>query len=228
MARGQRFLVVAALMALGTGCAKQGSTRAEPVPSSDVESPRTGAPDDMGMPPNESNPPPSTGGSTSQIGGMTDGQAAQVLQTIHRTEIDSARDAMQRSSNPDVQAYAQQMIVDHEGANAQVDALNRTASLSPEASDLSRQLDEQSNSLKSAMGDLEQSAFDQAYLSSEVQMHAQTLQILDQVLMPKAMNAELRSVLEGLRPTVSRHLEQAQALYQQFQGTSTDTLSPQP
>lgn len=213
MARGQGFVMAAAaLCTLTWGCAKQGSTRAEPSPSSDVE--RSGA--DTGA--YDANTP---SGSESQPMALSDNQIVQVMHTINKAEIEQAREALQRSTDPQVQAYAQQMILDHEAADAQLTALGRTAGLSGDSSELSRQLEEQASNLQQALNDLEQASYDDAYLSAQTQIHQQTLQILDQVLLPSVSNPELRSVLSDVRPRLQQHLEHASTLL----GTGT---SPTP
>jgi len=54
--------------------------------------------------------------------------------------------------------------------------------------------------------------FDKAYVNAEVDLHQSVLDQLDNTLIPSAQNAELKSLLEQARPTISAHLDHAKSL----------------
>ena len=54
--------------------------------------------------------------------------------------------------------------------------------------------------------------FDKAYVNAEVDLHQAVLDQLDNTLIPSAQNAELKSLLEQARPTISAHLDHAKSL----------------
>jgi putative membrane protein len=46
----------------------------------------------------------------------------------------------------------------------------------------------------------------------EVEYHQAVLDALDQTLIPSAQNAELKTLLQGVRPAIAAHLERAKQL----------------
>ena len=56
---------------------------------------------------------------------------------------------------------------------------------------------------------LKGSAFDKAYVDHEVAYHEQVLDAIDKVLIPNAKNAELKGLIEKVRPAIETHLEHA-------------------
>ena len=51
--------------------------------------------------------------------------------------------------------------------------------------------------------------FDRAYIDNEVAFHQQVLDAIDTTLLPHAQNAELKSLIEQVRPAIAGHLEMA-------------------
>jgi putative membrane protein len=62
--------------------------------------------------------------------------------------------------------------------------------------------------LKSLKG----AAFDKAYIDHEVAYHQAVLDAVDKTLIPGASNAELKALLEKVRPAFVAHLEHAKQL----------------
>ena len=62
------------------------------------------------------------------------------------------------------------------------------------------------------MESLTGTAFDRAYVDREVAYHQAVLDALDQLLIPKAKNPDLRKLLSDVRPAVAAHLEHAKQL----------------
>ena len=54
--------------------------------------------------------------------------------------------------------------------------------------------------------------FDKAYVNHEVDYHQQVLDAIDKVLIPNAKNAELKGLIEKVRPAIATHLEHAKHL----------------
>src|SRR5687767_15398905 len=54
--------------------------------------------------------------------------------------------------------------------------------------------------------------FDRAYLRNEIKYHEDVLEMVDKVLIPSAMNGDLRNLLTNVRPAFAAHLEHAKQL----------------
>jgi len=65
-----------------------------------------------------------------------------------------------------------------------------------------------------ALSSLSGAAFDKAYIDHEVAYHQQVLDAVDKTLIPSAQNAELKALLEKVRPAFVAHLEHAKQVQQ--------------
>jgi putative membrane protein len=65
-----------------------------------------------------------------------------------------------------------------------------------------------------ALSALSGAAFDKAYIDHEVAYHQQVLDAVDKTLIPSSQNAELKTLLEKVRPAFVAHLEHAKQVQQ--------------
>jgi putative membrane protein len=144
----------------------------------------------------------------------TDPQIAQVVQTANRIDIDQAKLALQKSKNPQVKEFANQMISDHTSLEKSVADLAKKLNVTPQDSDISKQLKQQAADETKKLKSLNGKAFDQEYVSHEVAFHQAVIDAATKTLIPNAKNAELKSALEGAAPLLQGHLQHAQQLQQ--------------
>ena len=141
-----------------------------------------------------------------------DAQIAHVAVTAN--SIDSAAGVMarQKGSAKAVKDFAQAMISDHGAVNKQAVALATKLNVTPEDNDTSRQLKSGADQAQASLQGLTGAAFDSAYIAREVEYHQAVLDALDRTLIPGAQNAELRGLLEKVRPNFAAHLERAKTV----------------
>jgi putative membrane protein len=72
---------------------------------------------------------------------------------------------------------------------------------------------DESAARRDAMRDLTGFAFDSAYITNEVSFHQRFLASLDQLMLPRVRNAELKSLLNSVRPAVAAHLAHAEQVW---------------
>jgi len=108
-----------------------------------------------------------------------------------------------------VQAFAQQMITDHSAVNQQAGALAKKLGVKPEDNATSKSLKEGAAENIAKLNKLKDSQFDKAYVDHEVVYHEQVLGAIDKVLIPGAQNAELKGLIEKVRPAIQAHLDHA-------------------
>src|SRR5215204_3627910 len=111
-----------------------------------------------------------------------------------------------------VKAFAQTMITDHSGVNKQAVALATKLNVAPEDNDVSRQLKSGADASDANLNGLSGAAFDKAYIDHEVTYHQAVLDALDKTLIPTSQNAELKGLLEKVRPAIVAHLDHAKTL----------------
>jgi putative membrane protein len=146
--------------------------------------------------------------------GVTDAQIAAIVVTANQVDVDAGKVAVVRSSNRDVKKFAELMVTDHTGVNkAAIDLVTRLK-VTPEHNATSQNLKSGGEKHLARLNTLTGAAFDQAYIDHEVVYHQQVIDALDQVLIPGATNAELKSLLVKVRPAFVAHLEHAKQLRQ--------------
>jgi len=144
--------------------------------------------------------------------GPSDPQIAAIVVTANQVDIDAGKLAKSRSKNKEVDQFAQQMITDHTGVNKQATALVKKLKVKPEPSDTSKSLKKGGDENIAKLKKLKGAAFDKAYVEHEVDYHQAVLDAIDKTLIPSAKNAELKGLIEKVRPAIAAHLDHAKHL----------------
>ena len=140
---------------------------------------------------------------------LTDANIAAIVVTANTADIRNGEMAKTNSKNKAVVAFAQQMITDHTSVNKQATDLVTKLNVTPEENDTSRQLASSSDATRESLRAKTGADFDKAYIDNEVAYHQAVLDMLDNTLIPGAQNAELKSLLESVRPAFVAHLDHA-------------------
>ena len=129
-----------------------------------------------------------------------DAEIAHIAYTAGQLDIHAAEQALQRSKNKDVIAFATNMERDHKAVNEQALALVKKLNVTPLDNDTSKALTKQAEDKRAELAKLSGAAFDKAYIDNEVAYHKTVNGALEKTLIPSASNAELKSLLEtGLK-----------------------------
>jgi putative membrane protein len=130
----------------------------------------------------------------------TDPQIAHIAYTAGEIDIKAAQLALQKSTNKEVRAFAEDMVRDHKSVNDQALALVKKLNVTPQDNPTSQALVKQADSKRAELAKLNGPAFDKAYVNNEVAYHHEVNDALQKTLIPSANNAELKSLLEtGLK-----------------------------
>lgn len=152
-----------------------------------------------------------SGAASAQDAGPTDPQIAHIAYTAGRIDIAAGEQALAKSKNKQVRAFAQEMIRDHGAVNDQALALAKRLNVTPEANPTSAALSAAGAQKLRQLAKLKGSAFDRAYLQNEVAYHQTVNGALSGTLIPNADNSELKTLLRtGLKLFTEhqRHAEQ--------------------
>jgi putative membrane protein len=130
----------------------------------------------------------------------SDPQIAHIAYTAGVLDVTAAKQAIAKSKNKDVLAFAQDMVRDHEAVNKQALDLVKKLNVTPEDNDTSRSLSKAAADKQAELAKLNGAAYDKAYVANEVAYHKTVNGALETVLIPSANNAELKSLLQtGLK-----------------------------
>ena len=141
--------------------------------------------------------------------GPSDPQIAHIVVTANQIDIEAGKVAKSKSKNKEVQQCAQQMITDHSAVNKQAGALAKKLGVKPEDNDTSKSLKKGASENLANLKKLSGAQFDKAYVDHEVDYHQAVLDAIDKVLVPSAQNAELKGLIEKVRPAIQAHLDHA-------------------
>ena len=144
--------------------------------------------------------------------GPTDPQIAAIVVAANNVDIAAGELAKEKGTNAEVKAFAQQMITDHTAVNQQATDLVTKLGVTPEENPTSQQLTQGGQAARDRLSALSGAEFDRAYIDNEVTYHQTVLDAIDQTLIPSSENAELKTLLEGVRPAVAAHLEHARQI----------------
>lgn len=164
-----------------------------------------------------SQPAASDGNESSRL---SDAQIAAIVTTANGIDVDNGALAMERSTNDEVKQFAKRMMEDHTSVNQAAVALVTRLGVAPEETDTSRGLAASADKTRRTMSSLMGADFDKAYVDNEVAYHAAVIEVLDTVLIPSAQNAELKSMLESVRPAFVAHLEHARSIQASLGGAA--------
>jgi putative membrane protein len=136
-----------------------------------------------------------TGAASAQGAKPTDPQIAHIAYTAGQLDIEAAKQALQKSKNKEVRAFAQDMERDHKAVNDKALALVKKLKVTPEDNDTSKALVKQAKEKRAELAKLSGAAFDKAYIENEVAYHKTVNGALQNTLIPSASNSELKDLL---------------------------------
>jgi putative membrane protein len=130
----------------------------------------------------------------------TDPQIAHIAYTAGVIDIEAAKQALEKSKNKDVRAFAADMARDHEAVNKQALDLCKKLGVTPADNDTSKSLVKAAEAKRAELAKLSGAAFDKAYINNEVAYHKTVNGALETLLIPSASNGELKALLQtGLK-----------------------------
>jgi putative membrane protein len=152
---------------------------------------------------------------------LTDAQIAHIAYTAGQLDIEGAKQAISKSTNKDVRAFAEAMVHDHAAVNKQALDLVHKLKVMPEDNDLSRSLTEHAADKRGELAKLKGAEFDKAYIANEAAYQLTVNGALEVTLIPSAANPELKSLLQSGLKIFQSHQQYAKELASalKFRGT---------
>jgi putative membrane protein len=130
----------------------------------------------------------------------TDPQIAHIAYTAGVIDIAAGNQALGKSHNKDVLAFAQEMVRDHTAVNGKALALVKRLNVTPQANPTSASLKAGADAKLTELAKLSGAAFDKAYVQNEVTYHRTVNGALRDTLIPDSQNPDLKALLQtGLK-----------------------------
>jgi putative membrane protein len=142
----------------------------------------------------------------------TDAEIAHIAYTAGQIDIAAAKQALARSRNAAVRAFAEEMVRDHKAVNDQAIALVTRLGVTPATNATSTALSAQAEGQMQRLAALDGAAFDRAYVANEIAFHRTVNGALGATLIPGAHNGDLKSLLETGLTLFQEHQKHAEHL----------------
>lgn len=146
----------------------------------------------------------------------SDPQIAHIAYTAGDLDIKAAQQALEKSKDANVRAFADDMVRDHTAVNDKALALVKKLNVTPEDNDTSKGLVKQADAKRAELAKLSGAAFDKAYVDNEVAYHKTVDDALATTLIPSSRNGELKSLLETGLKIFQGHEQHAEHLASQL------------
>lgn len=141
---------------------------------------------------------------------LSEHQAAGILKTVNQAEILASKMAEKKAASPQVRDFAGRMISEHKKNKTEARKLLGKLGLGAERSHVAEILQDDSRQNLRELKKLEGQAFDESYISGQIEMHKALITDIDQRLIPAATKPELIEFLKSTREHVKHHLADAQ------------------
>ena len=149
--------------------------------------------------------------SPGMTGDLSDANIAALLDHANEADSSAGSLAAKKATNPQVKKFAQMMMADHHQLRKQGTDLAKKLNITPQPppdDPVTPLAQQEMDALKTAEKGPD---FDRTYIQQEITAHQAVLDLLDQSRQA-AGNAELKALIEKVRPLVENHLEQAKAI----------------
>ena len=144
--------------------------------------------------------------------GPTDPQIAHIAYTAGVIDVAAGKQALAKSHNKTVRAFAEEMVRDHTAVNDKALALVKKLKVTPQDNPTSQALNKGAKAESDKLAKLNGAAFDRAYVDNEIAFHKTVNGALAKTLIPNAHNAELKSLLETGLTLFKEHQAHAEQL----------------
>jgi putative membrane protein len=143
-----------------------------------------------------------------------DAQIAHIAYTAGQIDVAAGKQALAKSHDKQVRAFAEEMVRDHAAVNDQALALVKKLGVTPQDNPTSQSLSADAAAKLKRYASLNGKAFDRAYLQNEVAYHRTVNGALSSTLIPDARNSELKALLETGLKLFTEHQHHAEHLVQ--------------
>jgi putative membrane protein len=148
--------------------------------------------------------------------GPSDPEIAHIAYTAGAIDVSAGEQALKKSHDKAVRAFAEEMVRDHKAVNDKALALVKKLKVTPADNAVSASLSRDATATSKRLAALDGAAFDRAYLQNEVAYHKAVNGALESTLIPSADNGELKELLETGLALFREHQAHAEHVLAEF------------
>ncbi|MGH9486510.1 MAG: DUF4142 domain-containing protein [Terriglobales bacterium] len=139
-------------------------------------------------------------------------RAADLLDTINKTEIAGAQNIQGHVQNPDVKSFAQDLINDHQDLQ---DQLQKAASQAKIDLKENAAMQKQSRRMDQRWDKEQPATAEHSFVAAQIRDHQHAIQRLQQ-LEPQITDPQIKSVVQSAIPVLQKHLSEARKVQSQL------------
>lgn len=162
------------------------------------------------------------GGITHEEGELNDAQIAQILLSVSSGEIQVAEVAGPKTETPQVKAFAARMVKDHNAARQGVEQTMMARSIGRDRSKQGDQVDSGATNLLDKLNVRTGADLEWEYMSGQVKLHQDALDLIDGELLERVTDPELRMRLVDTKSLVQHHLKDAVKIRDELGGIARE------
>jgi len=147
---------------------------------------------------------------------LNDLEIAHVAYTADNIDIAYAKIALRKTSNPEVRAFAETMVRDHEMVNELALGLLKKLDVQPQDNFLSQKLTADAEGISAKLESLNGSEFDMYYASNELGYHKAVNNLVENAFIPNIENAEMKELFEAGLEIFKAHEGHAEMMVKQL------------
>ena len=148
---------------------------------------------------------------------LSDAEIASIAVEANQNDIDFAKIAIQKSTDPKVVEFAKTMIADHQAVIDMAVALVTKLKVTPKDNAVSKEYATNAKKTMEMLNSKSGKAFDKAYVDNEVEYHRAVIGAVKTVLIPQSQNEELKALLQKAVPIFETHLQHAEMIQKEMQ-----------
>ena len=139
-------------------------------------------------------------------------EVASTLYSINKAQIETSQVAKNKTSNDSVLKFANKMISEHKNSQDQLNKILKANKIGRITSADARTIRSESRKAIRAMKKVNGITFDQTYMDYEINSHKKALNAINDYILPRVQNAELKNYTLAMKQNIMNHLQEAQQI----------------
>lgn len=144
-------------------------------------------------------------------------EVVSTLYSINKAQIETAQIAKNKTINDSVLKFANKMINEHKNAQTKLDQIAKNNKINKISSADARTIRGEARKAMRAMKKVNGITFDQTYMDYVINSHKKALNVINDYILPRVHNAELKDYTLAMRQNVMNHLQEAQQIRMNIQ-----------
>lgn len=155
----------------------------------------------------------------------SDGDALAVLMAVNDGEVQMGEMAKKNAESADVKQFAAMMSTHHQQAMGKMRNLQSKSKIELKENDLSTKVKNDAGQEMATLRDKKGKEFDRLYIDSQVRLHKEALDAIDNRVLPGVTNGEVKTSINEARRQISDHLAKAESLLKKLDPTTAAARS---